>query len=166
MLGLMDLRQRRYPPEFRISAPEWPDSEELLRTAITGPRTPVAAPVSVPPAAVAPLSLDFLADACTGLWRLRTRMLQPGTDRPLDEMRRAYRHLESTWDALAQAGVEIIDHTGAPFDVGLALKVIAYQPTPGITSQRVVETIKPTVYFRKDRLQMGEVIVATPDSSM
>ena len=90
-------------------------------------------------------------------------MFQPGTDRPLDEMKRAYRHLESTWDALTQAGVEIIDHTGVPFDAGLALKVIAYQPLPDVSRERVLETLKPTVYFRQERLQMGEVIVATPE---
>jgi hypothetical protein len=92
-------------------------------------------------------------------------MRQPGTDRPLDEMRRAYRHLESTWDALAQAGVEIIDHTGAPFDAGLAIKVLAYQPMPDLTRERVLETLKPSVYFKGERLQMGEVIVATPETS-
>jgi hypothetical protein len=159
MSRLETLRQRRFPREFRIDAPVWPDNlaarlRELTITQLT--------PANQQRPSAAPISLGLLADACTGLWRLRQRMLQPGTDRPLEEMRRAYRHLESTWDTLAEAGVEIIDHTGTPFDIGLALKVIAYQPTPEISSDCVLETIKPTIYFQRERLQMGEVIVATP----
>jgi hypothetical protein len=154
------LRQRRFPREFRIDPPQWPEgfTEQLRSLAGTPP-----APTNQQAAAAPPVSLNFLAEACTGLWRLRQRMLQPGTDRPYDEMRRAYRHFESTWDTLAQAGIEIIDHTGMPFDIGLALKVVAYQPVPQISRDSVLETIKPTIYFRDERLQMGEVIVATPE---
>src|SRR5205823_4748853 len=103
------------------------------------------------------------ADVGTGLWRLRQKMVQPGTDRPLDEMRRAYRHLESIWDALVQAGVEILDHTGALFDSGMSLRVIAFQPTPGLGHEKVIETIKPTIYYAGQPIQVGEVIVETPD---
>jgi hypothetical protein len=160
MTGIFDWRQWRHPREFRI--PPAASSDELVAALER-----LAAQLSA--ATVAPDNSDagppdFLADVCTGLWRLRQRMLQPGTDRPFDGMQRAYRHLESTLDALAQAGVEIIDHTGAPFDAGLSIKVIAYQPTPGVTRERVVETLRPTVYFKQQRLQMGEVIVATPEA--
>jgi hypothetical protein len=89
-------------------------------------------------------------------------MLQPGTDRPREEMRRVFRHVESGWDVLAQAGVEILDHTDAPFSPGQSLKVIEYQPTPGLGREKVLETIKPTVYLKKHMVQMGEVIVGTP----
>jgi hypothetical protein len=159
MTGIFEWRQWRHPREFRIPRMPWPEEliaalDRFAAQASTG--ASAAQPDAAPPA--------FLADVCTGLWRLRQRMLQPGTDRPFDEMKRAYRHLESTFDALAQAGVEIIDHTGAPFDAGLAIKVIAYQPTAGVTRERVVETLRPTVYFKQQRIQMGEVIVAAPEA--
>jgi len=107
----------------------------------------------------------LLADIGTGLWRLRQKMLKPNSNEPADEMRRAYRHLESVWDALAQAGTEIIDHTDTPFDSGLSLKVVAYQPTSGLDRERVIETIKPTIFFRGRSIQMGEVIVGKPEES-
>ena len=47
----------------------------------------------------------------------------------------------------------------------MSLKVLAFQPTPGLTRERIVETIKPTIYFADQTLQMGEVIVATPEDS-
>jgi hypothetical protein len=80
-------------------------------------------------------------------------------------MRRAYRHLESTWDALAQAGVQIRDHTGEPVPEGgiYALKTIAFQPTPGLSRETAIETIKPTIYYKDQMIQMGEVIIGTPE---
>ena len=103
-----------------------------------------------------------LAAVATGLWRMRTKMVEPETGLPLPGMRPLYRHLEATWDALAAAGVEIQSLDGAAADPGLALSVVAYQPTPGLDRDRVVETIRPGVYRNSRVIQQGEVIVGTP----
>ena len=127
-----------------------------------------SAEVAGEPQVAAPAEHDvrLLADIGTGLWRLRQKLVKPGTTQPLDEMRRPYRHLESVWDALAQAGEEIQDHTDKPFDSGMSLKVLSYQPTPGLGRERVIETIKPTIYFKGKLIQMGEVIVGIPEKIM
>lgn len=161
MAVLSAIRQLRFPREFRIAASPWSaDLEHLLlrlcerfdETA-REPQGPVLGKQEV----------GFLADIGTGLWRLRQKMVKPGTDQPLDEMRRAYRHLESVWDALVQAGAEIQDHTDKPFDPGMSLKVVSYQPMPGLGRERVIETIKPTIYFKGKAIQMGKVIVGRPE---
>ena len=159
---LANLRQLAHPSEFRIAPGDWPPdlAEQLcaVQKALQTPPPPPGKP-ALPP--------RLLADVGTGLWRLRQRMLQPGTDQPLEEMRRAYRHLQSVWDALAEAGVEIRDHTGEPVPQGgiYALKVLAYQPTPSLEREQVIETIKPSIYQGAETLQMGEVIVGTPDTT-
>jgi hypothetical protein len=168
-------RQLLFPREFRIDPP-MADLDAivsrlgaLIASPAPGPvpatAEPIAAPPEQPPAPPAEAEPPrFLAEVCTGLWRLRQKMLQPGTDRPFEEMRRAYRHFESTWDSLEQAGVRIIDHTDGPFHSGLSLKVIAYQPTLGLSRERVIETIKPSIYFKDTSIQMGEVIVGVPET--
>jgi len=45
----------------------------------------------------------------------------------------------------------------------MSLKVISFQPTPGLGRERVIETIKPTIYFKGKAIQMGEVIVGRPE---
>ncbi len=156
------LRQLRYAPEFRIEAGAWPeDLEELLRQLVNC--KPPAAPAGNDEETEAKF-LKLLANVGTGLWRARQKMVKPGTTQPLEEMRRAYRHVESIWDALAQAGISIQDHADKPFDAGLSLKVVSYQPTPGLTRDRIIETIKPTIYFNDRHIQMGEVIVGTPEA--
>lgn len=149
----LSLRQAIYPRDFRICEPTWPRSWlETLRELI-----------DLPPPPVDKARMRFLADLATGVWRLRQKMLEPGTDRPKEQFRREYRHLESVWDVLTQAGFEIQDHTGKPFDSGQALKVLSCQPKPGVIRERVQDTIKPTIYFKEQHIQIGEVIVETPD---
>jgi len=163
-MGIMaNLRQLCYPPEFRIAPGDWPpELAQQLRAVLKALQAPPPPPPEQPA-----LPKRLLADVGTGLWRLRQRMLQPGSDQPLEEMRRAYRHLQSIWDALAEAGVEIRDHTGEPVPQGgiYALKVLAYQPTPSLEREQVIETIKPSIYQGTETLQMGEVIVGTPDTA-
>jgi len=163
---LSGLRQLFYPKEFRIPAAVWPAElvatvERLARLSSLANAVGLPSPVEDPAAENA--RMRFLAELGTGLWRLRQKMIEPGSDRPREDVRRAYRHFESVWDTLAEAGVEVQDHTNARFDSGMDLKVIAFQPTPGAEQRRVLDTIKPSVYYKKRMIQMGEVIVATPE---
>ena len=74
----------------------------------------------------------------------------------------ALRHLDSAFDLLHEAGLEVQDLTDAPFDTGMSVEVIAYEPTPGIVRERVLETVRPTVYLGGRMVRMGQVIVGTP----
>jgi hypothetical protein len=164
MSFIAGVRQLLYPKEFRIAPLAWPDDlvsslERLARS----PAPVETAASGQEDAASLKERVRMLADVGTGLWRLRQKMVRPGTSEPLDDMRRAYRHLESVWDTLAQSGLEIQDHTDTLFDSGLSLKVIAFQPTPGLGREMVIETIKPTIYYKGQSIQMGEVIVGTPE---
>jgi hypothetical protein len=160
------LRQLLYPKSIRIAPPLWPEASwpalQQMAAAL------VRASKGVEPAregdAVTPPSDATIAQLATGLWRLRQKMVQPGTDQPVEEMRKAFRHLQSTWDVLVGAGVQIQDHTNSPFSAGLSLKVVTYQPMPGLSKEEVIETVKPSVYYQRRTIQVGEVIVGTPES--
>lgn len=113
---------------------------------------------------------QLLATVGTCAWRLKNQLLQPGSDRPReelsrDELRRACRDLKTIDNALAQAGIAIIDHTGADYDISVAWRVLAFQPTPHHAKAKVIETVKPTIYTAKTWIQMGEVIVGIPQKS-
>ena len=97
----------------------------------------------------------------TELWRLKMKMVDQSGE-PIEEMKRAYRHLKSALDLLADAGFEISDHIGKRYDQGMLLDVIAFQPASGIESDTIIETIKPSIYYCGKPIQSGEVIVATP----
>jgi hypothetical protein len=106
-----------------------------------------------------------LAQAANALWRLRRRLCNPQTGQPLDDMRRPFRDLETAWDALKEAGIEIRDHTGDAYDPGYSLVCLAFQPTAGLGRETVIETVKPTITILGQLAQTGEIIVGIPDST-
>lgn len=166
------LRQRRFPRRLRIAAVDPPDGlgelVEALRRASDRPDDagrPESPGRLDEPAGGTPLDDRTLADLATALWRARRRMVVPGTDEPRPDQRHAFRHVQSTWDVLAGAEVTVQDHDGSRFESGLALDVLAFQPTPGLAGEQVVETVRPSVYVRGRAIQRGQVIVGTPEES-
>ena len=104
----------------------------------------------------------LVADLATGLWRLRQRFLD-AAGQPLDALRRPLRDVDMLLSRLREEEIEIQDHTGQEYDPSLSLRVAAFQPLPGVERDRILETLKPTVYHHQQRIQVGEVIVAIPE---
>ncbi|MDY0152135.1 MAG: hypothetical protein RBS43_07680 [Candidatus Cloacimonas sp.] len=158
------LRQLKFPKEFRFLPPL--DYSQKLMPKLDDINESIRDYQKPNPNLLNTIDVDetqFFAEVATGLCRLKQRMLEPGTAHPLEEMRRIYRHLESTWETLNEAGIEIMDHINEYYDPGMSISVLAFQPTKGISRELIIETIKPTVYLKGKRIQMGEVIVGTPE---
>jgi hypothetical protein len=138
-------------------------------------------PVSAPderaadPAAAKTLGQPAVAELATGLWRLRRRLSNladdsgpgQGSDDARDrsrttDTRRLQRQLDSVWDTLAAAGVEVQEHDHFRYDSGLDLRVLEFQETDGLTDETVLETLRPCVYLHGRRVQTGEVVVGIP----
>src|SRR6266513_2880924 len=100
----------------------------------------------------------LIAPLATLAWRLQRRFADP-TVSGEEPVRRAARDVQAMLDLLQEHSVEIQDHTGAAYDPSLSLRVVAFQPTPDLAHECVLETLKPTVYYRRQRIQIGEVIV-------
>ena len=107
---------------------------------------------------------NALAKIATNAWRLKSKMVDPETGETRDEMKRVYRYLEAICESLGDIGVETIDETGRAYDSGMALKVISFEETAGLSREEIKETVKPTVRRQGRRVQMGEIIVGTPGS--
>ena len=117
---------------------------------------------SIPDAEVAKL---FRATG-TAVWKLEQRMLDAETKEPRDEYRRLWRHVEAIKDALTDIGVDIVDWTNKRYDEGMSLKVVSEEERPGTKESEIVETLLPTIRFRKQlQLQQGEVVISKPTST-
>ena len=108
-------------------------------------------------------STRLIAELATLAWRLRRRFGPDSAIEAHEPLRRAFRDVAAMFDLLHEHAVEIQDHTGDAYDASLSLRVAAFQPTPGLQGERVVETLKPSVYHRQQRIQVGEVIVGIPE---
>jgi len=100
----------------------------------------------------------------TNAWRAKIKMVDSDTGEPKEDMRRVYRHIEAVFESLKGIGIETIDPTGRAYDSGMALKVISFEQTPGLSKEEIKETIKPSVTWQGRLIQMGEVIVGTPQN--
>jgi hypothetical protein len=109
------------------------------------------------------VDMSFFADIASAAWKLRQRILDPTTGSPRDELRHFSRHVETILETLSRFGIEIQDHTNQPFNSGQSLEVLAFQPTPGVDRELVSETIRPSIYIKGRRIQIGQVIVSAPD---
>jgi len=106
--------------------------------------------------------IQALSIIATHAWRAKNKMLHSENGEVRDEMKRVYRHVEALFDSLTQIGIEVRDMRGHPYDSGMALKVVSFEPTQGLSTEKVTETIKPTITWRGRLVQMGEIIVGTP----
>jgi antitoxin component of RelBE/YafQ-DinJ toxin-antitoxin module len=77
-------------------------------------------------------------------------------------MRRVHRHLEGALDVLKEMGLTINDWINQPYDAGLPVKVLTFQPAPEVERDTVIETVRPTVMWKDRLVQLGEVVVGTP----
>lgn len=156
------------PDEFKIPRAEFPDESKIIERLLRVQEAILAESRGGGDSvryALPPNFLKTMADIATNVWKAKVKMLDSSGE-TREEMKRVYRHVEGVMESFKEIGLEVKDHTGDAFDYGLPLNVVTTQPTQGITKESVIETIKPTVYWQKQILQRGEVVIATPASTL
>ncbi|MFH8899730.1 hypothetical protein ACH4HG_25505 [Streptomyces coeruleorubidus] len=151
------LGQLRHPPEFRVPPP-------FLDTGQADWVAHVLADAGTATEEPAPGGADTgtLLAAATGIWRAQRKLNQRAGEPSAADLRQVRRYVQAGRQALADGGLEIQEHDGAPFDPGQSLEVLAFQDEPGLTHEVVLETLRPSVYYRGERIQMGQVVVGRP----
>jgi hypothetical protein len=107
-----------------------------------------------------------LADLGTNLWRAKQRLLgslDKGSQ--ATESKKILRPIESALENIENIGIRIMDFTGQPYVQGMALNIVSSQPNSSLKADRICETLKPTIYFREQFIQAGDVIIEGPPSS-
>ncbi len=103
-----------------------------------------------------------LVEMATNAWRLKVRMVDPDSGEPKEETRKLYRFVEGLFRALGDAGIQVIDKTGKPYDNGMSEKVINFEQTPGLLKEEIIETVRPSIRWKEQPLYPGEIIVGIP----
>lgn len=143
---------------------ETADSTATAEAAGTTETAATAATAEAAGTAAAGAGSGALVGAATGLWRALRKLDQDAGSLSAADLRQVRIQVRASRQALADDGLEIQEHDGEPFDSGLSLEVLVFQDEPELTREVVLETVRPTVYFRGRRIQMGQVIVGRPVS--
>lgn len=145
----------------RFPAPAIDQALTAWRELSEAAQSPAPAPAATPAPAGDTAALDApLADLATHVWRARHRLNDNA--QPADAIRRTGRHIDSAVEAFTQLDLNLKDWINEPYDPGLPVKVLTFQPTAGLTRDTVIEVIRPAVLWRGRLLQSGEVVVGTP----
>lgn len=115
----------------------------------------------VQPLATLHENAKFLQDLATRIWRAQKQLDKALQKSDEAQLERFARRFEEIGETLTDYGIEIIDHTGQNYDVGLTLTVLQFEPTPGIARETICETIKPSLRVH-GVLIPGQVVVASP----
>lgn len=107
----------------------------------------------------------LIADIATSIWRMNNKFSAVNIDDMPDEIKKACRHVEAARDTLSSAKVKVLDHTNKKYVAGMALNVIAFQPSSSVHIEMISETIRPSIFYNDKLIQMGEVIVKTPEKT-
>jgi hypothetical protein len=155
-----DRGQRRYPPEFRIPRPLWPDEVqrdyERVMAALAALSDRPPDPPDDPP------DDGALAEAALGLWRTQRRIESEDPEGTSQLTRQLRRHVQTAWKGLANAGITVQQHDNEPHDDGLDLEVVAREPYPGLPRDTVVQTVAPSILRSGKVIRPGEVVVGYP----
>jgi len=161
----IDFRQLNYPTEIRIKSPDRLDEIQSLATDLANlvDWFKQYYKKEVPEKDKEYLHLlNLVGEICVGIWRAKLKMIDTQSGEPLEETRRALRPIESILDLLRQNGFEIKDRTNTPYVIGMLEKVVTWEEKEGLTSEVIIETIKPTIVYQEKVLKQGEIIVGVP----
>ena len=107
-------------------------------------------------------ALAALCEIALHAWRLQRRMTDRTTKEVKEEHRPLARHVNAILDTLEGAGLTLRDRESEAYDYGLPEKVVAAERSAAVKRETVVETIRPTLFFRDQILKAGEIIIALP----
>jgi hypothetical protein len=166
-----NLRQRRQHRAFRIAEPRWSEEQSaelggllvaLAEAAASDAKAADDVPERTGGSADQTVADKALAAAATNLWRAQ-RKLSGGE--PSTQNRQAGRYLRTCREALTDAGLVVQDHEGDTFHPGRSVEVLVYEDDPSLTVETVLETVRPSIYYRDRRIQMGQVVVGQPPAT-
>jgi hypothetical protein len=102
----------------------------------------------------------FLVSICTEIWRLQKKVRAQISHGELQQDQ-IMKYLERIDCSLEDANIMLHDHTGEKYFPGTAVKIIGFQPCDSVPEgeERIIETVKPTIYCNGVVFKQGEVIV-------
>jgi hypothetical protein len=100
-------------------------------------------------------------------WRISNAVIDPDSKEPKEKLsprdiKKMNMALESMTTTIKELGIDLKDRLGEPFDVGLPYEVMTELPQNGISKERVINTIEPTISWNHTMVQRGKIDIAVP----
>lgn len=82
--------------------------------------------------------------------------------KPLKDLSKKY---DRILKILSKNGFQIMDYDGKKFNDGMIIKVLDTYPDSEVEYDTIIETVKPSIFYKNKMILMGEVIVAVHEEN-
>ena len=153
----------KLPSYIEIVVHPYPSADELLQQVDPIPTSSSSREASLDITAIRSQICPF-ADQ---LWRLQGVIFEGENREVRDglngaEVRKLARSLEAMEAIIESIGIRVIDRCDQDWDAGLPETVITEEPKEGISKERILRTIRPTIMWNQTMVQRGEIDIAVP----
>lgn len=102
-------------------------------------------------------SMDLISSLAIELWRLEKRIdkAKSSIDSSITDQ------IQRIKDIFRKQEIEICEHTGADYNDGMSIKALHFEEVDNVPvgKMKVIETVKPSIYFKEKIISHGEVLV-------
>lgn len=104
-------------------------------------------------------AIELISSLSIEIWRLEKRIDRTKKDTAIDSS--ITDQIQRIKDVFKKQDIEIIEHTNADNNDGLSVKVLHYEEIDDLPEgkERIIETVKPSIYLKGNIISHGEVIV-------
>jgi hypothetical protein len=101
------------------------------------------------------------------MWRLGSLLFEPDTsdlksELSLQDIKKMGHAVETMREVIELIGIRVIDRCNEDFHPGLPDTVVTEEPQEGISKERIIRTIRPTIMWGQTMVQRGEIDIAVP----
>ncbi|MDO8682324.1 MAG: hypothetical protein Q7N50_02425 [Armatimonadota bacterium] len=107
--------------------------------------------------------LKLLSTVAIETWRMKRKLQRAQDTSGQVDVRGIQVSLDRMESGLREFGIECKDHTNQPYDGGMSLSVLAFEPSadPDARKDMITQTISPSVFIGGQLKRQGEVVVAS-----
>ena len=104
-------------------------------------------------------SIELVSSFAIEMWRLKKRIDKACVENNIDDS--VVDQMQRIKDIFSKQDVEICEHTDTDYNDGMSVKVLHVEEVDNLPpgKMKVLETVKPSVYFKGQVISHGEVIV-------
>lgn len=108
------------------------------------------------------VSFKLMTSFCVEIWRLEKRLKKLRDDNQAMEFGALFDQLQRIQDIFAREGIVIKDYQGEEYKEGISIKALHFETDDTLPKgvSVIVETVRPTVFYKDKVIFHGEVVVA------
>ncbi len=99
---------------------------------------------------------------CVEMWRLEKRLKKLKEEQPSVDLSAFFDQMERIKDLFIREGIVVKDYLEQGYKEGISLRVLHFEDDPTLPAgyAKIVETIRPTIFYNEKVIFHGEVVVA------